>query len=157
MYIDKGFSTHLAALGFSIYGLFSMLARFFWGYLADRYHIRTVLIAIGVFTGMSMPLMLVLPGNFALVYAAFMGFGIGGFVGTQQLVWPSYFGRNHLGAIVGLSMPVTFSVMAIGPLLMAQSFDRTGGYGFGLACMGISWVVCAVAMFFAKPAASKLI
>jgi hypothetical protein len=54
-------------------------------------------------------------------------------------------------------MPVTFSVMAIGPLLMAQSFDRTGGYGFGLACMGISWVVCAVAMFFAKPAASKLI
>ena len=47
-------------------------------------------------------------------------------------------------------MPVTFGVMAIGPLLMAQSFDRTGGYGFGLACMGISWIVCAGAMFLAK-------
>ena len=152
MYIDKGFSPHLAALGFSIYGLFSMLARFFWGYLADRYHIRTVLIAIGVFTGISMPLMLILQGNLALIYAAFMGFGIGGFVGTQQLVWPSYFGRTHLGAIAGLSMPLTFSVMATGPLLMAQSFDRTGGYGFGLACMGISWIVCAVVMYFAKPA-----
>jgi MFS family permease len=156
MYIDKGFSTHLAALGFSIYGLFSMLARFFWGYLADRYHIRNILIAIGIFTGMSMPLMLILQGNSALIYAAFMGFGIGGFVGTQQLVWPSYFGRNHLGAIAGLSMPVTFSVMAIGPLLMAQSFDRTGGYGFGLVCMGISWAVCAGAMYVAKPAPSTI-
>ena len=65
-------------------------------------------------------------------------------------MWPSYFGRRHLGAIEGMSMPVTFGVMAIGPLLMAQSFDRTGGYGFGLACMGISWIVCAGAMFLAK-------
>ena len=140
MYIDKGFSTQVAALGFSIYGLFSMLARFFWGYLADRYHIRIVLIAISLFTAMSMPLMLILHGNGALIYAALVGFGIGGFVGTQQLVWPSYFGRNHLGAIAGMSMPVTFGVMAIGPLLMAQSFDRTEGYGFGLACMGLSLI-----------------
>ena len=154
MYIDKGFSTQVAALGFSIYGLFSMLARFFWGYLADRYHIRTVLIAISIFTAMSMPMMLILHGNGALIYAALVGFGIGGFVGTQQLVWPSYFGRRHLGAIVGMSMPVTFGVMAIGPLLMAQSFDRTGGYGFGLACMGISWIVCAGAIFLAKPKVS---
>ena len=157
MYIDKGFSTQVAALGFSIYGLFSMLARFFWGYLADRYHIRTVLIAISIFTAMSMPMMLILHGNGALIYAALVGFGIGGFVGTQQLVWPSYFGRRHLGAIVGMSMPVTFGVMAIGPLLMAQSFDRTGGYGFGLACMGISWIVCAGAIFLAKPKASQSI
>ena len=157
MYIDKGFSTQVAALGFSIYGLFSMLARFFWGYLADRYHIRTVLIAISIFTAMSMPMMLILHGNSALIYAALVGFGIGGFVGTQQLVWPSYFGRRHLGAIVGMSMPVTFGVMAIGPLLMAQSFDRTGGYGFGLACMGISWIVCAGAIFLAKPKVSQSI
>jgi hypothetical protein len=34
---------------------------------------------------------------------------------------------------------------------MAQSFDRTGGYGFGLAGMTISWVVCAGAMVLAKP------
>ena len=52
-------------------------------------------------------------------------------------------------------MPVTFGVMAIGPLLMAQSFDRTKGYGFGLACMGISWIVCAGAIFLAKPKTSQ--
>ena len=100
MYVEKGFSTQTAALGFSIYGLFSMLARFFWGFLAERYHIRTVLIAIGIFTSTTMPLLLILDGNASLVYSAFVGFGIGGFIGTQQLVWPAYFGRSHLGAIV---------------------------------------------------------
>ena len=96
MYIDKGFSTQVAALGFSIYGLFSMLARFFWGYLADRYHIRTVLIAISIFTAMSMPMMLILHGNGALIYAALVGFGIGGFVGTQQFLLPLKLAFLHL-------------------------------------------------------------
>lgn len=155
MYIDKGFSTQVAAWGFSIYGLFSMLSRFFWGFMAERYHIRTVLIAIGLFTAAVMPLMLILPGNSVLAYSAMAGFGIGGFIGTQQLVWPAYFGRSHLGAIAGIVRPFATGVNAAGPLLMAQSFDRTGGYGFGLAGMTISWIVCAGAMFMARPMRSQ--
>ena len=91
MYIDKGHTTQVAALGFSIYGLFSMLARFFWGFLAERYHIRNVIIGIGVFTGIVMPLLIFVSGNPALLYSALAGFGIGGFIGTQTLVWPAYF------------------------------------------------------------------
>ena len=151
MYIDKGHTTQVAALGFSIYGLFSMLARFFWGFLAERYHIRNVIIGIGVFTGIVMPLLIFASGNPALLYSALAGFGIGGFIGTQTLVWPAYFGRTHLGAIVGVSRPFATVVNASGPLLMAQSFDRTGSYSFGLWCMGVSWLLCAAAMFFARP------
>ena len=151
MYIDKGFSTQMAAWGFSIYGLFSMLARFFWGFMAERYHIRTVLIAIGIFTASVMPLILILDANVALAYSVLAGFGIGGFIGAQQLVWPAYFGRSHLGAISGIVRPFATGVNATGPLLMAQSYDRTGGYGFGLAGMTLSWVVCVGSMFLAKP------
>ena len=85
------------------------------------------------------------------MYSALAGFGIGGFIGTQTLVWPAYFGRTHLGAIVGVSRPFATVVNASGPLLMAQSFDRTGSYSFGLWCMGVSWLLCAAAMFFARP------
>ncbi len=151
MYIDKGHTTQVAALGFSIYGLFSMLARFFWGFLAERHHIRTVTIGIGVFTGLVMPLLIFLAGYPALLYSALAGFGIGGFIGTQMLVWPAYFGRTHLGAIVGVSRPFATVVNASGPLLMAQSFDRTGSYSFGLWCMGVSWLLCAAAMVLARP------
>ena len=151
MFIDKGHTTQTAALGFSIYGLFSVLARFFWGFLAERHHIRTVIISIALFSAVSMPLLIFMSGNAALLYAAFAGFGIGGLIGTNSLVWPAYFGRSHLGAIVGVSRPFETAVMASGPLLMAQSFDRTGGYTFGLWCMGISWLLCAGAMFLARP------
>ncbi|MDE2970505.1 MAG: MFS transporter [Chloroflexota bacterium] len=151
MFIDKGHTTQTAALGFSIYGLFSVLARFFWGFLAERYHIRTVIISIALFSAVSMPLLIFLTGDVALLYAAFAGFGIGGLIGTNSLVWPAYFGRRHLGAIVGVSRPFETAVMASGPLLMAQSFDRTGGYTFGLWAMGISWLLCAGAMLLARP------
>ena len=150
MYIDKGHTTQVAALGFSIYGLFSMLARFFWGFLAERHHIRTVTIGIGVFTGLVMPLLIFLSGYPALFYSALAGFGIGGFIGTQMLVWPAYFGRTHLGAIVGVSRPFATVVNASGPLLMAQSFDRSGSYSFGLWCMGVSWLLCAAFFFLAR-------
>ena len=151
MYIEKGHSTQVAALGFSIYGLFSMLARFFWGFLAERYHIRVVIIGIGLFTGLALPLLIFMDGNVALVYSALAGFGIGGFIGTQQLVWPAYFGRSHLGAIVGVGRPFATVVNAAGPLLMAQSFDRTSSYSFGLWCMGLSWILCAAFISLARP------
>ena len=151
MFIDKGHTTQTAALGFSIYGLFSVLARFFWGFMAERFHIRTVIIGIAVFSAVSMPTLIFLGGNVALLYAALAGFGIGGLIGTSSLVWPAYFGRRHLGAIVGVSRPFETAVMASGPLLMAQSFDRTGGYTFGLWCMGLSWALCTGAMLLARP------
>ena len=150
MFIEKGHSTQAAALGFSIYGLFSMLARFFWGFLAERYHIRTVIIFIGLFSAVAMPTLIFMEGNVALLYAAFAGFGIGGLIGTNSLVWPAYFGRSHLGAIVGVSRPFETAVMASGPLLMAQSFDRTGGYTLGLWLMGVSWLMCVSAMLLAR-------
>ena len=64
---------------------------------------------------------------------------------------PAYFGRRHLGAIVGVSRPFETAVMASGPLLMAQSFDRTGGYTLGLWLMGLSWVLSVAAMLLARP------
>ena len=100
---------------------------------------------------MVMPMLIFMEGNVALLYAAFAGFGIGGLIGTNSLVWPAYFGRSHLGAIVGVSRPFETAVMASGPLLMAQSFDRTGGYTFGLWCMGLSWLLSAGALLLARP------
>ena len=76
---------------------------------------------------------------------------MGGFIGSQQVVGPADVGRSNLGAIAGIVRPFATGVNAAGPLLMAQSFDRTGGYGFGLAGMTVSWVVCAGAMFLARP------
>ena len=96
-----------------------------------------MIIFIGLFSAVAMPMLIFMEGNVALLYAAFAGFGIGGLIGTNSLVWPAYFGRSHLGAIVGVSRPFETAVMASGPLLMAQSFDRTADTLLALA-MGVS-------------------
>jgi MFS family permease len=155
MATDRGYSRDLAVLSFSIYGLFSMLGRFFWGYLANRYHIRNVIIAMCVYGIVVTPLFSFLPGALALTYGGLVGFVIGGSVALTPLVWPAYYGRAHIGAISGYSRPLSIVVQSIGPLLMAWSFDKTSSYDIALWLTTISWAVCAVTMWAIRPRRAK--
>ncbi len=102
---EKGFSESTAAIAFSAYGLTSFLGRFFWGWLADKLHIRKTLLIICTYTGVTVPLLLLLPGDLRLLAGGIAGLGIGGWVGLNQVVWPAYFGRANIGAISGAVRP----------------------------------------------------
>ena len=155
MATDRGYSRDLAVLSFSIYGLFSMLGRFFWGYLANRYHIRSVIISMCMYGIVVTPLFSFLPGALALTYGGLVGFVIGGSVALTPLVWPAYYGRRYIGAISGYSRPPSIVVQSIGPLLMAWSFDKTSSYDIALWLTTISWAVCAVTMWAIRPRRAK--
>jgi hypothetical protein len=43
-------------------------------------------------------------------------------------IWPEFFGRRHLGLIQGAAQLLTVLASAIGPLLFAECFARTGSY-----------------------------
>lgn len=149
MYEWKDFSPQLAATAFSIYGFFSLSSRYFWGYLADKIPVNTMLVGIGLFNALTLPLLILLSGNVAYVYAALVGVGVSGLVVAQSLVWPAYFGRRHLGAIVGLSRPFPIVMSAAAILLMSQSFDQSGSYTFALLVMGVLAALSALAMYLA--------
>lgn len=151
IYADKGLSRELAVAGFSIYGLFSVIGRFFWGYLVNRYHIRWVLLGVAVMGALTTPLFLVLNGPVALVCAACAGLTIGGQIGFAQMVWPVYFGRSHLGSITGVTRPATSLVMGSGSGMMAASSDITGSYAGGLWAITASWVLAGVGMLLCRP------
>lgn len=151
IYTDKGLPRELAVAGFSIYGLFSVVGRFFWGYFVNRYHVRWVLIAVAVQGVVATPLFLVLDGPASLVCAALVGLGIGGQIGFAQMVWPAYYGRAHLGAITGVTRPATALVMGSGSGMMALSADLTGSYAAGLWAITASWAVAAVGLWLARP------
>ena len=51
--VERGFSESTAAISFSAYGLTSFTGRFFWGWLADKLHIRKTLLIICTYTGMT--------------------------------------------------------------------------------------------------------
>ena len=56
------------------------------------------------------------------------GFGIGGLLYMQNIIWADYFGRAHVGAIRGLGNPITMLVSATGAPIAGYVFDITGSY-----------------------------
>ncbi len=151
-FVEKGFSPSTAAIGFSAYGLLSFGGRFFWGPLADRMHVRKVLLIVATYTGMTVPLLFILPGDIALISGAVAGLGIGGWVGLNQVVWAAYFGRDNLGAITGSVRPFVTLSGATGPLYAAALADLTGNYTLSYSLMALSWWVCALILLPLRPA-----
>ena len=151
-YVDIGFSTSTAAAAFSGYGLVSFLGRYFWGYLADRLHIRQTLLVISSYSCVTVALILVLPGDVALLAGGIAGLGLGGWVGLNQVVWADYFGRAHLGAISGITRPFITLSSATGPLAIAAIADTTGSYSVSMLVMAASWLFCAFFLWIVRPA-----
>lgn len=150
---DRGMGLELASLGLTTYGLFSVLARFGWGTVADRTHVRTALMALAVY-GAAVTALFVVVGSTTqvlFVLAGATGFAVGGVVVLNPVLWPTYLGRRHLGAIMGVVMPVTSLGGATGPLMMAKVYDWTGSYEIGLLILSGAWAVSGVAMYFARP------
>lgn len=150
-YVDAGFALQLSGQAFAAYGFTSFFGRFFWGWLADKIHIRHCLIIVCVYSGITVPLLQVLPGDAVLLAGGIAGFGIGGWVGLNQVVWAAYFGRSNLGAITGKVRPLITVSGGSGPLLVAGMADYFGGFGVGIMVMAMSWWLCGGFLFFVRP------
>ena len=149
LYEWKGFDPAEAALGATIYGLLSMTSRFLWGWVADKVHMAALAVGVGLFNAVTFPLLILLGGNSAYVYAAMVGIGVSGLVVVQSLVWPFFFGRQHLGAIIGVSRPFPIFMSAGGVLFMPLIFDTTGSYSWSLIAMSAAAALSVVCMLIA--------
>ena len=76
---------------------------------------------------------------------------LGGAYGSQQAIgaagYAQYFGRDHLGAIRGVSFIFGISGAAFGPLPFAASIDWTGSYAAALIGGCVLCIACGVASF----------
>ena len=46
----------------------------------------------------------------------------------QNLIWPAFFGRAHVGSIRGVVMPITLVVSALSAPFAGWVYDTTGSY-----------------------------
>jgi MFS family permease len=75
--------------------------------------------------------------------SAVFGAGVAGLHLLLRLAWAECYGRQHLGTIQGVTLPVQLLGQALGPVLSGILFDRTGRYEhvfLGLA--GIVLLLC---------------
>ena len=149
---DIGFSATTGALALTVFGLFVLPARFFWGYLADVFPVRLLLMVQHILTALVVLLLLNI-GNFTLLmaFAVIMGLAYGGYVPLQRLIYPIYYGRAHLGAIRGVMRPALTLASAAGPLVIAGIYDLRGSYELAFVFVMIMWFVAGLMFLLARP------
>jgi MFS family permease len=77
----------------------------------------------------------------ALAYSVVFGFGLGGILSVPPVAYADYYGRRSLGAIRGVTEPLTSFGQAIGALAAGAIFDLTGSYQYAFvafAALGAS-------------------
>jgi sugar phosphate permease len=150
---DSGFSRTTAAAMLSLFALPGLLTRPFWGILAERVHPR--LLAAAAFLATAGALAIVIPaasaGSTPLVALGFLTFGAGiaGFVPMQEVIWASFFGRRHLGAVRGVAMPFQLVFSASGPFLVSIYYDRFGSYDGVFAALALASLAATVLVLIA--------
>lgn len=125
----QNISPGVAALVLSLMAVIGFPITLAAGFILDKVKVNYVL--AGIFMG-EIIFMLVLLYTRNVTVAILFGvlWGISG--GFERIalnyVWPSYFGREHLGSIKGTAMTVMVIGSALGPLPFGFAYDLFGGY-----------------------------
>jgi MFS family permease len=101
------------------------------GFLAERFHVRHILAV--THAGFALTFVLMALANDSLgayAFAAALGLASGVSFTVGAIVFADYYGRQSLGAIRGMTAPVTLMTNAMGPLLASVAFDILDSYAF---------------------------
>ena len=134
----------------------SVVAAVVGGILGDRMPVRVLLVAMmfGISLGML--------GAADLAerrWWLIIGLGISGglFSPTSTIAYPRFFGRLHLGAIIGVEMMALVIASALGPSLLAFSRTTFGSYGPALtASLVLPALGLLLALSFPAPRRHRL-
>ena len=97
--------------------------------MTERFAPRYVMAAIAVIVGGSSALFIIANSTAEiLAYSTLFGFGVGGLLSVPPVAYANYYGRRSLGAIRGVTEPLTSFGQAIGAVLSGAVFDLTESY-----------------------------
>ncbi|MDX1981042.1 MAG: MFS transporter [Bryobacteraceae bacterium] len=119
--------------------MLGLAANFAGGWLASRWPLQRLMgIGMAVLGAALVALPSVVTYTHVMAYGVAMGVAGGVVTVVFFSVWGQMFGRTHLGRIQGVAQMMTVFASAIGPLLLAQTLQRTGSYNmmfYGLAVL----------------------
>ena len=152
---DAGFSRNEAALAVVFATFPSMLSKPIWGYFIDRLPAKPLAALGAAVTGAALLAVVfaVQEGNLTWIYTAFvfLGLGWGGMIPLQEVIWGSFFGRRHLGAVRSAGLPITLLISAAAPVLVSYYQDTTGSYDGAILAVAICNLVSAFLILSLRP------
>ena len=118
------------------------------GALADRVSPRWVMAVLYLTGTASLGLLITTDNLFeTYVYAVLAGVSSSGINTMTPIMWSSYYGRDALGSIFGVSRAAQVVGFAVGPLVSGIFFDATGSYKG--AFFALAWVALAACLLVA--------
>ena len=128
-WIERGFDAHIVSYAFSADAAGAATMALISGWLADRFPIRYI---AGIsFVGFTVAIFLMICGFDAVfLFASTITFGlsVGAGMVVHSYIFASYFGREFLGAIRGIVMPVNLISAGLGAPIVGYMHDGMGTY-----------------------------
>ena len=151
-YIQQGLPGSAAALTVSTFALCQVPGGLLWATLVRWVPVRFLLAAAGLCVSAG-ALGAAAAGSLTggLAAAAAFGVGVGGLHVLLRLAWADYYGRQYLGSIRGLTLPVQLVGQAAGPILAGFLYDATGDYQIPFIIFAIAAFLGAMMVVSATP------
>ena len=127
---EAGFAPIAAADMKGLFFFVSGCSRLSYGWLCDRFDRRRTTLVHVACIALGYPLILAVPSHPELLVPCLVivGIGYGGLLPSVPILCVHFFGRRHLGTILGV-LKIPYDVAAAGaPLLTARLYDLYGGY-----------------------------
>lgn len=149
---SRGLDVAVAASALSVIAPGALSGTFLAGFLCDRFPNRYVLVAGQLVLIFAMLLTLVMNQPWqAILYGGALGLAGGTLMTTAAVIWPNYYGREHLGTIRGVVTAGMVASAALGPLPFGFLFDVFNNYASAVLIFLALPIACAVAAFVATP------
>jgi MFS family permease len=152
IFASYGLRPQMAANIFPLTAISMVIAMPLFGRMLDRFPTRLVFVAgLLCMTAASITLAYVQGLMSAAVYSVIFGVTNAAIHTNMNYIWPSYFGRKHLGSIQGGAQTIAVLGASLGPLPLGLAYDVFGGYQGALILLSGLPLICATLVPFAKP------
>jgi len=140
---EAGMDQNAAVSIFLPAAIISVILNFAVSWISDYIKLKYILLleALGLMICMC-ALVFLAPGWPVLLLIIGNGINGGAFGILSTVVWPRFYGTNHLGSISGYAMGWLVAGSALGPTLLSLSLRYTQTYATaGIVCLGLTFVL----------------
>jgi len=146
---ERGFDASTYHRSLVIVALTALFGNFLGGWLTSRWRMNRLLtLAMLLLAGSLLALPFVRTQLDVAAYAFIMGLAGGFVIVIFFSFWSRAYGRVHLGKIQGAAQALTVIASAVGPVLLAEWFTRTGSYAAIFYLLALVVLLLAVMAWF---------
>ena len=149
---SRGIANTEATLILSLTAAVGVLSTILTGYLLDKMPNRFILAAGQIMLMASMAWTFLIQDLWhAAIYGIFTGMTQGLIYTTMIVIFPNYFGRKHLGTIMGVVTIGMVVSSGLGPLPFGALYEISNNYDLAIISFLPLPALCALAAVFAPP------